>query len=276
MDAATHYNQITDAWKVFMGDNFHFGYFETDDIPLSQATDMLIEKMLALSPATPEKNILDVGCGIGNPAFYIHETYNCQITGISTSERGVGIANAASTEKGYQDSVRFKVRDALDNGFPDNQFDIVWVMESSHLMPNKKKLFSECYRVLKKDGVMVLCDLMLMKLLPFHQQLVRNIREFKNYLKLLKAWGGSYVVSPGFYCNGILAAGFNDVKLINISKQTFPTLRWWKKNALEFKQQSPQNTSMKEVDAFIEGTKLVEKNYLDGFAGYGMLKAVKK
>ena len=30
VNAKSHYDHVTDAWKEFMGDNFHFGYFETE------------------------------------------------------------------------------------------------------------------------------------------------------------------------------------------------------------------------------------------------------
>jgi len=28
--AGSHYDFVTDTWKEFMGDHFHFGYFETE------------------------------------------------------------------------------------------------------------------------------------------------------------------------------------------------------------------------------------------------------
>ena len=133
IDAKSHYDNVTDAWTEFMGENFHFGYFESDDMELDRATEMLIEKMLELTDIGGESRVLDVGCGIGGPAFYIHEKYGCAIDGISTSERGIQLASSASREKGYDD-VRFKVADGIDNGFPDGTFDIVWIMEATHLI----------------------------------------------------------------------------------------------------------------------------------------------
>jgi 2-polyprenyl-3-methyl-5-hydroxy-6-metoxy-1,4-benzoquinol methylase len=65
INAQDHYDQVTDAWKEFMGDNLHFGCFETEDMELPQATEMLIEKMLELCDIAKKTRILDVGCGIG-------------------------------------------------------------------------------------------------------------------------------------------------------------------------------------------------------------------
>src|SRR4030042_5549423 len=122
MTPQKHYDYVTDSWQKFMGDNLHFGYFETPDMELSRATDMLIEKMLELCSVTKKSKILDVGCGIGKPAMYIHKKFRADITGISTSERGIQLANAASKEKGYDASVRFVVADGQKHGFPDNSF----------------------------------------------------------------------------------------------------------------------------------------------------------
>lgn len=36
--------------------------------------------------------------------------------------------------------VSFQVADALDQPFPDGQFDLVWSMESGEHMPDKKKV----------------------------------------------------------------------------------------------------------------------------------------
>lgn len=38
--------------------------------------------------------------------------------------------------------VSFQVADALDQPFPDGQFDLVWSMESGEHMPDKKKVDS--------------------------------------------------------------------------------------------------------------------------------------
>ena len=57
--------------------------------------------------------------------------------------------------------VQFQLADALDNGFPNKSFDVVWVMESSHTMRDKEKLFAENYRMLNDNSIMLLCDMIL-------------------------------------------------------------------------------------------------------------------
>ncbi|MGQ9703209.1 MAG: SAM-dependent methyltransferase [Actinomycetota bacterium] len=101
VDSATHYDRVTDAWKEFMGHDLHFGYFESEEMELAEATDRLIDKMLELCDIHEETRMLDVGCGIGGPAFYIHERYGCEIHGISTSRRGIQLAREAALKRAW-------------------------------------------------------------------------------------------------------------------------------------------------------------------------------
>lgn len=55
----------------------------------------------------------------------------------------------------------FQVADALDQPFPDGQFDLVWSMESGEHMPDKAKVY-----FLLKFQVLVLLLLIMVLLAP--------------------------------------------------------------------------------------------------------------
>src|SRR5688572_33208056 len=100
--------------------------------------------MAEKSAIGPGISVLDVGCGIGNPACFQSERYACRVTGISTSKTGIEHANRRGMERGLSDRVSFLMADGMDNGLPDASFDRVWVLESSHLMARKDSLIEEC------------------------------------------------------------------------------------------------------------------------------------
>jgi 27-O-demethylrifamycin SV methyltransferase len=272
--AAAHYERVSDVWTELMGDNFHFGYFETEDLDLPQATQKMIEKLLEPCDVSEESRVLDVGCGIGGPAFYIHERHHCAIDGISTSQKGVQTANQVSRNKGYE-NVRFKVADGINNGFPDDTFDIIWIMEASHPIPDKEALFQECFRVLKKGGRLAMCDLAKLKAHP-HKGVWRLIHAAHNLLAPPRVWGPVYLPSIGNLCDQLMGAGFAEVHAVDISKKVIPTLIYWRENALRFRDRETNESSRRYTNDFINGCVALENAYKAGTMKYGMLFALKE
>jgi 27-O-demethylrifamycin SV methyltransferase len=273
-DAASHYDHITDLWKEFMGENLHFGYFESKDIGLPQASDALIDKLLESCVVSEESRILDVGCGIGGPAFYIYERHHCCIDGISTSKRGIEIANRSSREKGY-DKVRFRVADGMNNGFPENTFDIVWIMEASHPMHDKRALFRECFRVLKNGGILAMCDLVSLASLPFHQALWRFIINIRQFLFAPTVWGPAQILTMGRLCDLMVEAGFSRVNIADVTQKVIPTLRCWREGALRFLDMETDEASRQYAYDFVQGCVNLEETFSEGLMGYGILTAPK-
>jgi 27-O-demethylrifamycin SV methyltransferase len=274
------YNSITDAWKYILGENFHWGYFSSPDVSLADATDALIDQMAALGNFSAQTKILDVGCGVGNPAFYLHRKFGCDITGISISEKGVYQAEEESKKRGYQEKVRFRVANALDNGFDDNAFDIAWVMESSHLMKDKKKLFAECYRVLKPGGLILLCDIMLRRsytaadLLDYLRRL--KLGYFSDSVSFIRSFGTVRMETFEFYQNTARDAGFDDVKFVDISEQVEPTIDCWRGNIAANKRRILETISPSQIKSFIQAIELSTASFEMKLGGYGILKASKR
>ncbi|EEF38420.1 tocopherol O-methyltransferase, putative [Ricinus communis] len=90
-------------------------------------------------PTKCPKNVVDVGCGIGGSSRYIAKKFGAKCQGITLSPVQAQRANALAAAEGLADKVSFQVGDALEQPFPDGQFDLVWSMESGEHMPDKKK-----------------------------------------------------------------------------------------------------------------------------------------
>lgn len=266
------YDHVTDAWQDIMGNNFHFGYFENPDVPLTQATNALIDKMASLAEITEDTRILDVGCGIGGPAMYLFEKYKCSICGITTSEKGIETARKRSQS---HDRLKFKVADGTNNGEADGSYDIVWVMESSHLM-NQSALLQECYRVLKPKGTLLLCDLMYV----YNEPISNVIKILKSFVKYSQAKFVYGVVKPWpleRYWSAIHKLGFNDITTINISKNVFPTMANWKQNVItnEAEILRANKYTKEEISNFIQSCERLELIFDQSIIGYAIVKAIK-
>ena len=91
--------------------------------------------------------MLDVGCGTGRQACDLVAvlTRRVSVLGITTSASGVAAAADARSVRGLA-GADFERRDGTDNGLASDMFDVVWLLESSHLMRDKTALLRECAR----------------------------------------------------------------------------------------------------------------------------------
>jgi cyclopropane fatty-acyl-phospholipid synthase-like methyltransferase len=101
-----------------------------------------------------EKNILNIGCGYGWFELNAINRNVKKIIGTEISEKDLETANINIKNK----NVEFNVSSAIDLPFNNDSFDTVVSWEVIEHIPKntEKQMFSEAYRVLKKDGVFYL------------------------------------------------------------------------------------------------------------------------
>jgi len=278
-DPSAHYDDISDAWRFIFGDNFHFGFFESPEDSLDHATEALIDRLGDLGSIGEQSKVLDIGCGVGAPASYLHQKFRCSILGISTSQRGIAIANAAAESKKIADRVSFLCADGTQTGLGDRSFDLVWVLEASHLM-DKRKLFREAYRLLKPKGQLLLCDIVLVHPLQIKEQLEHllrlKMRYITGYLAMKQAFARGKVASFSQYYDALAEARFNEVKIIDISQNVIPTLDRWRTNVGEKRAEISRTLSDAQVNTFLRATGFVEHLFLSRVLGYGLISATKR
>jgi len=101
---------------------------------------------------THGKRILDIGCGIGGPAFEIVRTHGAEVVGIDLEAPLIARAQAAADELGLSDRCTFQVVEAGPLAFPDKAFDIVVSSGAFTQIADKTGIFNESFRVLKPGG----------------------------------------------------------------------------------------------------------------------------
>jgi len=98
--------------------------------------------------------ILDLGCGNGR-LFELFRDKKIDYIGIDLSKKLIEIAR--DKYKDYP-NVKFLVRDALDTGFDENSFDLVYSIALLHQIPSKKyrlQSLNEVNRILKSEGFLI-------------------------------------------------------------------------------------------------------------------------
>lgn len=98
------------------------------------------------------KKVLDVGCGNG----YVLSKYaqeGADVYGVDITEKGIELCNKRFELLGI--SGNFQVANAEELPFADETFDCVCSMGVLHHVPDTQKAVREIYRVLKKDGRLI-------------------------------------------------------------------------------------------------------------------------
>ena len=164
-DIQQFYDASSGLWEQIWGEHMHHGYYGrsgNNKVNRRQAQIDLIEELLAWAGYTDKnsltnpQNIIDVGCGIGGSSLYLAQKFDANVTGITLSPVQANRGTDRAKNAGLEEKVQFQVANALEMPFPDNQFDLVWSLESGEHMPDKTQFLAECYRVLRPGGKLIL------------------------------------------------------------------------------------------------------------------------
>jgi 27-O-demethylrifamycin SV methyltransferase len=270
-DPERHYDRVLPAWRLLMGKNLHYGYFATPFDDLDAATNNLTQRLAQHARLENGLDVLDVGCGDGLNSCSLAEQYDCRVTGISTGKLGVRRARATARARGLARQVAFRVRDGMDNRFEDGSFDRVWVLQSSHFMLQKRRLFDECFRVLRPGGRVALGDIMLRSPLPMTEIVKRRA----GFLLLHRVFGRAKMEPLQLYRAIAEAAGFVVDVLEDVSAETLPTFDRWRRNAAAHRDEIIGFVGETMWADFVASCDVLEELWKEGRFGYGILAATR-
>lgn len=159
-DVASFYEGLGRVLNAAWGENLHYGYWEDDaddstvEVATARLTDLLI---ILLDPATGAA-VLDIGCGLGKPAFQLVATRDVHVTGIAISDAEIAQAAERAVEAGRSDVTAFRNADVMALPFVDDSFDGAWAIESMLHVPDRDRALAETARVLRPGGRLVIAD----------------------------------------------------------------------------------------------------------------------
>jgi len=103
------------------------------------------------------KRVLEIGCGRGGGIAYIAKYYSPEsVIGLDYSKETI---KKAESYYPSTDVLSYQWGDAENLPYPDNHFDYVINIESSHCYPNMEKFVQEAARVLKGEGILTWADI---------------------------------------------------------------------------------------------------------------------
>jgi SAM-dependent methyltransferase len=104
--------------------------------------------------------VLDIGCGMGGPARYFAADRGWRVEGVDLTPEFVGVAQSLSRRLGLDKMVSFQVASAASLPFDDAGFDGAYMLHVGMNIADKKSVFAEVHRVLKRGGVFAIYDVM--------------------------------------------------------------------------------------------------------------------
>ncbi len=147
--------------------------------------------------------VLDLGSGAGNDAFVARaETGETgKVIGIDFSPTMLKKARQNADKLGYN-NVEFREGDIETMPISDNSVDVIVSNCVLNLVPNKKAVFAEMYRVLKSGGHFSISDIVLLGQLPdalqkdaeMYAGCVSGAIQKEDYLNFIKETGFSTII----------------------------------------------------------------------------------
>jgi ubiquinone/menaquinone biosynthesis C-methylase UbiE len=157
--------------------------------------------------------VVDLGSGAGNDVFVARSIVGDEgeVIGIDFTEEMINMANRNLSKLGYK-NVSFKFGDIENLPLEDNSANVVISNCVLNLVPDKKKAFTEIYRVLKKGGHFCVSDIVTSENLP------NKLKEVGE----LYAGCVSGAIKQNEYIGIINSAGFKDVSIKRSKENVLP------------------------------------------------------
>ncbi|MDA0265031.1 MAG: methyltransferase domain-containing protein [Chloroflexi bacterium] len=147
-------------YRTIWGDNIHLGLPCSESCPHPEAMQHTNETMAKAVSLGRETRVLDLGCGYGSTARFLASNFGCHVTGTNISEKELGLARERSVGSGVESLLEFEYGDFHDLKYADGSFDVVWSQEAFLHGANKKRILSECRRVLVPGGTLAFTDIL--------------------------------------------------------------------------------------------------------------------
>ncbi len=120
-------------------------------ISLEQAQEDKKAHIAAKLHLKPGMKVLDIGCGWGGMALYLHRTCGVDVTGITLSEEQLKVARQRAADAGVADHVCFELIDYRDMTGPFDRIVSVGMFE--HVgTAHYRTFFDTCRNLLTPDG----------------------------------------------------------------------------------------------------------------------------
>lgn len=210
--AQTYYNS-SDADRFYAtiwgGEDIHIGIYTHPDETIFTASQRTVQRMVrALGTIRQGMRVIDIGAGYGGSARYLAKHFGCQVVCLNLSET----QNTRNRLLNEQNKLTHLI-EVTDGSFEDipyeaAMFDVVWSQDALLHSGNRRRVFAEVQRVLKRGGSFIFTDPMQADDCP--QGVLQPVLD-RIHLESL----GSHA----YYRTVARELGFEEIEVIDLSSQ---------------------------------------------------------
>lgn len=149
---------MTKDYKTLSKKNFdeQSGYYDTTPIgSVSKYPKLCYPFVIDRLKNHTFTSLLDLGCGTGATTELLRNAYpEVSLSGLDLSENMITVARKKAVA-----GAEFTVGDAENLPYADRSFDAIICVQSIHHYPDAPKAIAEVHRVLRSDGIFIVCDM---------------------------------------------------------------------------------------------------------------------
>ena len=130
---------------------------ETREAAFHYVEDCVIDELGTLR-SVAEPSVVDLGCGVGGSLCYLAARLPIRGAGVTLSPVQARLAAERIRAAGLDDRIRCVEGDYTDRGLDLPPADLVYAIESFVHGPDPAAFFGQCARILRPDGLLLICD----------------------------------------------------------------------------------------------------------------------
>ena len=267
------YDASSHVWVDRWGEHMHHGYYGQngkDKKDRLQAQEDMITELLKWADVRQADFILDLGCGAGGSARFLHRKLGAYVLGVTLSPVQTAIAHDYNIAENTENKIVIKVQDMLTLKNSDERFDLIWSLESAEHIENKAELMHLCYELLHPGGTLVMATWCIRE-----EQSVFSSSEQKIIDRICRYYHLPPMKSIEALNQIAMTAGFSKVKTADWSMAVSPFWSDVMKSAMSWKSLTGLIRAGWSTIKGAWAMQYMQRGYRNGLIQYGVLQARK-
>lgn len=153
------YNLTRELYERFLDEDrqYTMAYYREDDPASTSLEQAQMDKKAHLAAKLylkPGMKVLDIGCGWGGFALYLHKMYGVEVTGVALAPDQIAFCKERAEAEGVANKVQFHLMDYRDVTGEFDRISSVGLLEHVGTI-HYPQFFEHTHRLLKPGGVMI-------------------------------------------------------------------------------------------------------------------------